>query len=128
MMASESRCEDGKEQPHRGQLKKPPSDKLIARLRARAAPVIEAADPLELVKGALRSLGYGGDLTPALIVYLAATSRLLAMRRGSIPVHVLLVSAPSAGKSYTLQDHVIAQGGTTAALNYKIPPIAFLTH
>jgi hypothetical protein len=75
----------------------------IAALCQAAQPVVSVPDPLKVVEGALRSLGYGGDLTPALIVYLAATSRLLAMRPGAMPVHLLLVSVPSAGKSYTLQ-------------------------
>jgi hypothetical protein len=48
-------------------------------------------------------MGYGGDLGPAVITYLAATSRLLKMRVGSMPVHLLLVGPPSAGKSYTMK-------------------------
>jgi len=66
-----------------------------------ARHVIEAQDPLELVKAAIRGLGYGGDLNPALITYLAATSRLLAMRDGAMPVHLLLIGPASTGKSYT---------------------------
>ncbi|MBI2862627.1 MAG: hypothetical protein HYX89_07395 [Chloroflexi bacterium] len=69
--------------------------------RDMAAPVLASRDPLELVKADLRRLGYGGDLTPALIVYLAATSRLLAMRRGGMPVHVLVAGVSGLGKSYT---------------------------
>jgi hypothetical protein len=67
-----------------------------------ARHVIEAEDPLELVVGAIQGLGYGGDLKPALITYLAATSRLLAMRDGAMPVHLLLTGLTSAGKNYTL--------------------------
>ena len=37
-----------------------------------------------------------------MITYLAATSRLLAMRSGAMPVHLLLVAQASAGKSYLL--------------------------
>jgi hypothetical protein len=67
-----------------------------------ARHIIESEDPLELVATAIRGLGYGGDLKPAKIVYLAATSRVLEMRQGAMPVHVLLMGPPSAGKNYTL--------------------------
>ncbi len=72
------------------------------RLRA-AAPVLAEDDPLARVAEALRAQGYGGDLAPALITYLCMTTRLLAMRPGAMPAHLLLVGPPSAGKSYTLQ-------------------------
>ncbi len=75
----------------------------LLELKHRAAAVLSAADPLELVKDAIIAGGYGGDLLPAMLTYLALTSRLLAMRRGAMPVHLLLVGPPSAGKSYTLQ-------------------------
>jgi len=68
-----------------------------------AKAVIEAKDPLEMVTDAIRSLGYGGDIRPAIIVYLAATSRLLAMRDGAMPVHLLIMGISSSGKSYTLR-------------------------
>src|SRR5262249_44175924 len=74
----------------------------ITDLREAAAPVLAALDPLGLVADALVAMGYGGALEPALIVYLAVTSRLLKMRQGSMPVHLLLLGVPSAGKSYTL--------------------------
>ena len=71
-------------------------------LRRRAATVLEAAeDPLDLIGNAIAELGYGGDLRPALICYLAATSRLLKMRPGAMPVHLLLIGPSSAGKSWT---------------------------
>lgn len=72
---------------------------LLERLRASARPVRE----LLLVKRALRAMGYGGDLTPALVTYLCATTRLLAMRAGAMPAHLLLVGPPAAGKSFTLK-------------------------
>lgn len=56
-----------------------------------------------MVKAQIRSRGYRGSLTPTLIIYLAAISRLLAMRPGAMPVHLRLTSQASAGKSYTLQ-------------------------
>ena len=74
----------------------------LARAYTEARRVIEADDPLELVQGAIRGLGYGGDLKPALITYLAVTSRLLEMRPGAMPDHLLLMGPPSAGKNYTL--------------------------
>ncbi len=73
------------------------------RLREAAAPVLAEDDPLQRVAEALRAQGYGGDLTPALVTYLCVTTRLLAMRHGAMPAHLLLVGPPSAGKSYTLQ-------------------------
>lgn len=78
-------------------------DARLVELRRRAADVLNAADPLELVEQAVVDSGYGGDTQPAMVTSLALTSRLLAMRRGTMPVHLLLVGPPSAGKSYTLQ-------------------------
>jgi biotin operon repressor len=76
--------------------------KQASELYNRAKEVIECDDPLKVVENEIRRLGYGGDIKPALISYLAATSRLLEMRNGSIPVHVLLAGPSSSGKSYTL--------------------------
>ena len=78
------------------------ADDLIGKLEREAAPVLEAPDPVELVLQEIRRLGYGGDLNPPLITYLAVSSRLLEMRQGTMPVHLLLVGPPSAGKSYCL--------------------------
>jgi hypothetical protein len=78
-------------------------DKTVKELRWQAAPVLAAQDPLDLVRAALRGMGYGGDRDNPILVYLAATSRLLSMRPGNMPVHLLLLGPPSAGKSYTLQ-------------------------
>jgi hypothetical protein len=78
-------------------------DATVAALAAEAAPVLAADDPLALVESELRRLGYGGDLTPALVTYLCLTTRLLTTRPGAMPAHLLLVGPPSAGKSYTLQ-------------------------
>uniref|UniRef100_A0A7C3SJ23 DUF3631 domain-containing protein n=1 Tax=Desulfobacca acetoxidans TaxID=60893 RepID=A0A7C3SJ23_9BACT len=84
-------------------LIKEQKDEQVKVLKEKAGAVLCAPDPLEMVKAQIRSLGYGGSLTPTLIIYLAATSRLLAMRPGAMPVHLLLTSQASAGKSYTLQ-------------------------
>lgn len=83
-------------------LKARDDNERLAQFYTEAKAVIEAEDPLELVKDAIRELGYGGDLKPALITYLAATSRLLEMRPGAMPVHVLLTGPSSAGKNYTM--------------------------
>ncbi len=80
------------------------NDKLN-QLYIEAKSIIETEDPLELVSGAIRGLGYGGNLKPAQIVYLSATSRLLEMRDGAMPVHLLILGSSSSGKSYTL--HVV---------------------
>lgn len=71
-------------------------------LASSAREVIACDDPLELVREALIAMGYGGDPAPALTVYLALTGRVLAMRPGTMPVHLLLLGPPSAGKSYAL--------------------------
>jgi hypothetical protein len=69
-------------------------------LRRAAAPLLAAHDPLEVFGRAVRAAGYGGDLGPALLVYLAATSRVLEVRRGGMLPHLLLVGPPGAGKNY----------------------------
>jgi hypothetical protein len=83
-------------------LEKEAQDAQIKELRESAQPVLEAPDPLALVRQAIISQGYGGDVGQPIITYLAATSRLLAMRPGAMPVHLLLVAQASAGKSYLL--------------------------
>ena len=78
------------------------TDSESKRLYLEAKNVIEAADPLALIEQAIRALGFGGDIRPAMITYLSMTSRLLEMQRGSMPVHLLLAGPSSGGKSYTL--------------------------
>jgi len=75
----------------------------LAELREQAAPVLAAPDPLVLVQEAVGTLGYGGDLRPPTITYLAATGRVLGQREGSMPVHLLLLGIPAVGKSYTVR-------------------------
>jgi len=72
----------------------------LAELRDQAKPVLEAEDPLALVAEAIEARGYGGEPRAPMIAYIAATSRVLAMRPGSLPVHLLLTGSPSAGKNY----------------------------
>lgn len=76
-------------------------DAAIALLQDQARPILQSVDPLAQAEQAIRALGYGGDIKPALITYLAVTSRLLKIRPGSMPVHLLLLGPSSAGKSYT---------------------------
>ena len=63
--------------------------------------VLEHPDPLLLVDAALRAT-LGGDIRPAMLVYLAATSRLLEFRPGAMACHALVKGPPAAGKSATL--------------------------
>jgi hypothetical protein len=75
----------------------------IEELRRAAMCVLKADDPLLVIEEAIRTLGYGGDIKAPLVTYLAATSRVLGLRHGSMPVHLLLKGPPSSGKSYTLK-------------------------
>jgi len=73
----------------------------LAVLKRAAAPVLDEPDPIPLVERAIRALGYGGDVKPPLITYLALTSRLLSQRAGTMPAHLLLTGPASSGKSFT---------------------------
>jgi energy-coupling factor transporter ATP-binding protein EcfA2 len=86
-----------------GEIAAEERDARLPELRAAAAGVLERGDPLDALADALVAAGYGGDLRPALVTYLAATGRVLGMRPGTMPVHLLILGPPSAGKSYTLQ-------------------------
>ena len=70
--------------------------------RASAEPVLAASDPLALVEAAIVRHGFGGDTTSPLIIYLAATTRLLPVRRGAMPAHALVLGSSSAGKNAAL--------------------------
>jgi hypothetical protein len=85
------------------QIVREAADAKLVAVRASARAVLDEDDPLVRIVGAIQALGYGGAIGPAIITYLALTSRVLAMRPGTMPVHLLLVGQPSAGKSYTLQ-------------------------
>jgi hypothetical protein len=84
-------------------LVKAQNDVRLKELHKAAAPVLSAPDPLDLINRAVKTLGYGGDPAPVIICYLAITSRLLAMRPGAMPVHLLLLGQASCGKSFSLQ-------------------------
>lgn len=74
----------------------------IAALHEKAQPILAAHDAVDAVELGIHALGYGGNLRIPLIVYLAATTRLLAMRTGAMPAHLLLLGGPSSGKTYPL--------------------------
>lgn len=74
----------------------------VAELQDHAAPVLGADDPLTLFRESLVRCGYGGDTRPAETAYLAATTRVLAIRQGAMPAHLLLLGPPSAGKNWTI--------------------------
>ncbi len=84
------------------ELKTQYNNEQLQQLYQEAKAVIEATDPLKVIEKTIRGLGYGGGIKPALITYLAMTSRLLEMRPGAMPVHLLLTGPSSGGKSYTI--------------------------
>jgi len=104
----------------------------LEELCQQAAPLLDSDDPLWEIDQAIRDLGYGGQIRPALIVELAVTSRLLAMRPGAMPVHLLLLGPPSAGKSYTLgtvlrlhppEAYHVIDAGSPRVLLYDAAPL-----
>ena len=114
------------------ELKNQYTNEQLRQFYQEAKAVIEATDPLEMIKNAIRGLGYGGDIKPALITYLAVTSRLLEMRPGAMPVHLLLTGPSSGGKSYTLgvirellpaEGYHIIDAGSPRVLIYDEAPL-----
>jgi hypothetical protein len=78
----------------------------LAALRAEAAPILEATNPLDMVGQEFARLGLGGNENPAKLIYLAATGRVLPpqqTRKGSMQAHAQVVAESSAGKSYTTE-------------------------
>jgi len=61
---------------------------------AAARPLLEAPDLLDRIAGAITDNGYAGDGTPALLAYLALTSRLLPR-----PMNLAFVAPSAAGKN-----------------------------
>jgi hypothetical protein len=114
------------------ELKAQYTNEQLQRLYQEAKAVIEATDPLMVIGDAIRELGYGGDIKPALITYLAVTSRLLEMRSGAMPVHLLLTGPSSGGKSYTLgiiktlmptEGYHVIDAGSPRVLIYNDAPL-----
>jgi hypothetical protein len=92
-----------------------------------AQPFLEGADVLAALARSLRAQGYGGNLRPALLLYLAMTTRLLALRPGATPVHICVIGPASVGKSYLVRvvrnlfpevSLVLIDAGSPAAIIY----------
>ena len=88
----------------------------MRRLRERAAPVLDAENPLERSAREGQRLGWGGDVKPLQIVYLNATSRVLSKRRGTLPCHTQVNGSSGSGKTYLVE----------ATVKDMLPPIAFV--
>ncbi|HZL06412.1 MAG TPA: hypothetical protein VFE45_13520, partial [Coriobacteriia bacterium] len=71
----------------------------LPELRKAAGSVLAHPDPSALYREAIAAQGYGGDLNAPTVILLAVTGRVLAMRPGSMPVHLLILGPASAGKS-----------------------------
>jgi hypothetical protein len=80
-----------------------PAEEPLEVVRARAREILDLEDPLTAVEAAIRAQGYGGSTNPPLIVYIAATSRLLRQGLGSSPCHLLIIATSGGGKTYTEQ-------------------------
>lgn len=65
--------------------------------------ILEAKDSIGLIMRAIREQGFGGSTRIPLLVFIATVSRLLKMRVGAMPVHLLLLGPASAGKNYILK-------------------------
>jgi hypothetical protein len=68
----------------------------------KAKNLLDGEDVLDHVQRAMRSSGYGGSLKVPLLIYLAATTRLLSIHRGGMPSHIALLGTTSSGKNYAL--------------------------
>ena len=75
----------------------------LEELEERAAPVLAMDDPLVRLDESIRAIGFGGRTKHVTIPYLAATSRVLAMERGNMPVHTGIQGTTSSGKTFALQ-------------------------
>jgi hypothetical protein len=89
----------------------------LAELREQALPLLTANNSLVTIGEALRRAGWGGGLAPLLLMYVAATSRLLPLRRGTPPCHVQVNGAPGSGKSFGV-DTVSALLPADAVIKY----------
>lgn len=69
----------------------------LERLRESAKELIEADDVLAEVADAIRQMGYAGDCTPVLNVYVAVSSRMLAK-----PTNLQLGGESAIGKNHTV--------------------------
>lgn len=108
-------------------------DAHLRELEAAAAPVLDAADPLTEVRAAMQAAGYAGDLRAPLLVYVAATGRVLHVPPGDLLAHLLLVGGPSCGKSWCVYQTrrllppeavLVIDAGSPRALIYSSEPLA----
>ena len=74
----------------------------VDELRSTAAPVLGSPDPLSYISDVIKKDGYGGDTTPAVLTYIAITSRVLRYKPGQAPAHLMLKGEASSGKSHAL--------------------------
>lgn len=74
----------------------------IAELQEQAAPILYAAHPLDEISLELKRLGWGGDVNPLKLLYLATVSRVLPKRRGTLPCHTQVNGPPGSGKSFAV--------------------------
>jgi CHC2 zinc finger len=74
-------------------------------LMPQARSVLAAPDPLRLVVRELRRQHYGGNLRIPILVYLALTSRVLALDKvkSMLPAHTLLLGPSAIGKNYAIK-------------------------
>ena len=69
----------------------------VDELRADAQPIIETSDVLAMVQKAIESSGYAGNANPVLLVYTAASSRLLEK-----PINAQVIGPSASGKSFCI--------------------------
>ena len=78
------------------------TEEQIAALRVRAAPILDADDPFEVISDELQRW-WGGDPIPVKTLYLGATSRLLPKGSATLPCHTQVLGPAGMGKSYALE-------------------------
>jgi hypothetical protein len=72
----------------------------ITKLRADAAPLLDAPDPMAKVREELRRLGWGGSTARLELLFLAWLSRVLRKEPGTLAPHTQSNGSPQTGKSY----------------------------
>jgi len=87
----------------RRRLESPPTDPTIERarrrvLKRRARKLLHSRAILSRVGAAMRAKGYAGKLEPAVLAYVALTSRLLE----ACPINLALIGGPATGKNATI--------------------------
>jgi hypothetical protein len=75
----------------------------IAECEQLAAPILDADDPLEMVRDSIKRQGYGGDTGPPTLVYLASTGRVIEISPGQMPPNTMVKGGSSTGKSFLVE-------------------------